>query len=87
MASAPRHIWRDPGRPLLNAGEIALNLARRTYIAGLSEWPFDVASVGTFAFYILLPCLTWTTATIAKRLFDTVFMEKVIKVISGALAG
>ena len=60
-------------------------LARREYVAGLSEWPFDAASVGTFAFYILLPFLTWIAATFAKQLFDTVFMEKVIKAILGVL--
>jgi hypothetical protein len=35
--------------------------------------------------YILLPFLTWIAATFAKQLFDTVFMEKVIKAILGVL--
>jgi hypothetical protein len=62
-------------------------LARREYFASLSEWPFDAASIGTFAFYVLLPFLAWIAGTIAKRLFDTVFMERVIQVIVGALLG
>lgn len=62
-------------------------LSRRTYFSELSEWPFDAASLGTFGFYVLLPFVTWLSATFAKRLFDTVFMEKVIKAISAAIVG
>lgn len=62
-------------------------LARRNFFAGLSEWPFDATSIGTFAFYILLPFLTWTAATFVKRLLDTVFMEKVITAILRVFLG
>jgi hypothetical protein len=65
-------------------GKEADLLARRAYFAALPEWPFDASSVGTFAFYVLLPFLTWAVGALAKQLLDTVFVAKAIKIILSA---
>ena len=79
-----RVLRAKPHRP---PGQEADLLARRDFFAGLSAWPIDPATVGTFAFYVLLPFLTWVIGTFAKQLFDTVFIEKIINAIVGSVLG
>lgn len=43
----------------------------RREIAQLSTWPFDLGNITTFAFYLIIPPLTWAGAALIENLVDS----------------
>jgi hypothetical protein len=45
-------------------------LQYRREIAQLSTWPFDMGNITTFAFYLIIPPLTWVGAALIENVVD-----------------
>lgn len=45
-------------------------LAYREYLNGLSEWPFQVSILARWAFYLVIPPLTWVLAALMETFVD-----------------
>ncbi len=47
-------------------------LAHRTYLQGVSEWPFNLSTVGRWGLYLTIPPLTWILAALMENFVDSV---------------
>jgi hypothetical protein len=44
----------------------------RQYLATLSEWPFNLSTLGRWALYLTIPPLTWIAAALMENLIDRI---------------